>query len=177
MFTRNWYNHIANVISYNTLLNYKTVTGVEYKATSGPQMEIGSTSTNTIGPHMGNPQNSFNGSGGVVFGTGTTAPTVEDYKLSGDLITNLSALANVTVEGDDNGVTITAIYTITNTGADSFTIGEVGIVTNLHYNYFSSNSDSFKGLIERTVLDSPVTIEADGVGQVTYTIRINTHTA
>ena len=61
-----------------------------------------------------------------------------------------------------------AVLTITNNNATDITIGEVGIV------YQGSNTAA---LLERTVLDSPITIPAGGVSQITYTIRMNYPTA
>lgn len=59
--------------------------------------------------------------------------------------------------------------TITNNNETDITIGEVGIVY--------QTGSSYSVLFERTVLESPITIPAGGVGQVTYTIRMNYPTA
>jgi len=109
---------------------------------------------------------------GVVFGTGNTPPTVDDYTLSGSFISGLSTsnvtVAETTSKNDDGSMVFTYVYTINNsTGAD-ITIGEIGIQT-----YANSSSYYINVLVERTVLDTPVTIAAGGVGQVTYTIRMN----
>lgn len=114
---------------------------------------------------------------GVLFGTGNTVATSDDYKLSGDVITGLSS-ANVTYTSeavyDDNGVTLTTVYTISNTTGADLTIGEVGLVANFSTKVGQVYAAKFYTLLyERTALDSPVTIPADGVGQVTYTICMN----
>ena len=79
----------------------------------------------------------------------------------------------MTVTPDESGLTITALYTITNTGSSAFTIGELGLIAATYTNV-STNS---KCLVERTVLDTPVTIPAGGIGQVEYTITFNYPTA
>lgn len=131
------------------------------------------TATTPGSPTLNLCQTSYTSLGGVVFGTGTTAPALDDYCLSGDLITTFAyTVASFTVDADDTGVTITALYTLTNTGDDAFTIGEVGLIASTYdnSNYKSAN---YKCLLERTVLDTPVTIAAGGVGQVTYTLKMN----
>jgi hypothetical protein len=107
---------------------------------------------------------------GVWFGTGTTPATRGDYNLSGERVTTIEFATNVTQTETADGGVATAIYTITNTGSEAITIGEVATV-----NYILSNNGANAGLAmhDRTVLEAPVTIEPDGVGQVTYTIRMN----
>lgn len=114
---------------------------------------------------------------GVSFGTGNTPPSFDDYALSGDAVTSVSFTLMRQCEVDDNGCTLTCVYTITNTGSEDVTIGEVGIWGRYDYYYSSGNRRAVYPLIERTVLDTPVTIPAGGVGQVTYTIRMNYPTA
>ena len=102
----------------------------------------------------------------VVLGDGDAAPTLDDCKLSGNVLSTITYNADVTRENEDGGATITALYTITNTGTEDITIKELGMIyTNGPVMY------------ERTVLDSPVTIPVGGIGQVTYTIRLNYPTA
>ena len=108
-------------------------------------------------------------SGCVVFGTGDVAPTKDDYCLSGDLITTISGTYAFTNTFDENGYTLEAIYTLTNTGTDSITIKEIAAIGIGKY----SSNYSTACLWDRTVLDTPVTIPAGGVGQVAYTIRFN----
>ena len=104
---------------------------------------------------------------GVVFGTGNTAPEASDYKLAGEIVSTISHGIVVNYSMDDSGFSVTATYTITNTGSETITIREVGLVAS------GGNNAASKVLVERTVLDSPVTIEPAGVGQVVYTIKMN----
>lgn len=115
-----------------------------------------------------NSSNSFS-KRGVCFGNGTTPPTENDHCMEGDLLTNYGC--SQTYEFSKDSITFT--YTITNNGSDPFTISEVGLlgyayVGNGNYRYYSSGI-----LLDRTLLESPITIPAGGVGQLTYTIRMN----
>ena len=105
---------------------------------------------------------------GVVVGSGTTPPTAQDYKLENQITTVSGNVAYNTTQ-DADGVTINSIITVTNTADTDITIGEVGLYVN--------TSGNWTWMAERTVLETPVTIPAGGVGQVTYTIRMNYPTA
>lgn len=106
--------------------------------------------------------------GRVIVGTGDEPPKFDDYKLSGSIISTISGQGNVTVTNDDDGMEYRSLITITNTSAtDEITIKEIG----------ATIGNSATGLLDRTVLDSPLIIPPGGVGQVTYTIRMNYPTA
>lgn len=109
----------------------------------------------------------------VMFGTGDTPPTINDYNLSGELITGLVATKVTTNYINSDSFSISTLYTLTNTGTEAVTIKEVGLGQSFKYHGNSDNSC----LIERTVLDTPVTIPAGGIGQVEYTITLTYPTA
>lgn len=113
---------------------------------------------------------------GYIFGTGNVAPTVDDFKLSGDMInsskiavTQLSTFARA-----DDTIQYTVEYTIANNADQAITIGEVGLVDYFHYAQGSGSSYQYyyPMLVERTALENPITIEAGGVGKVTYTVEL-----
>lgn len=111
----------------------------------------------------------------VQIGTGTDAPTFHDYYLSGSQITTVtSTYSDNGFVSDDNGWGKSVTYTITNTGSEAFTIGEIALF--YHAKSWSGGSYEYV-LMDRTVLDTPLTIEAGGIGQLTYTIRMNYPTA
>lgn len=106
---------------------------------------------------------------GVIFGTGTGAPSAEDHKLKGELLSGMAATCTSKVEVSGNTFVKTVVYTITNNNDDDKTIGEVGIINSL----MDQNKNSNYVLVDHTYLDNPVTIPAKGgVGQVTYTITL-----
>lgn len=117
--------------------------------------------------------NSTNGLGSVFFGDGDTTPTPNDYNLAGYMFTatDIDVTASVKTVVDDDGVATTGTYTITNKTDAEITIREVCVRARCMYAASSSSYTHF--MLDRTVLDSPVTIPAGGVGQVTYTIRMN----
>lgn len=117
------------------------------------------------------------GVSGVMFGTGTTPVTIDDYKLSGSIITGLTPSISESVGADENGAYRTVIYTLTNTNSYDVTIGEVGAVIMCCESTSTMASSRYPALVERTVLDKPITIPAGGFGQVTYTVRFNYPTA
>lgn len=113
---------------------------------------------------------------GVFFGTGNVSPTIDDYKLSGDVIQNItySSMDNSTFAEDGSNYVLSRTYTITNNNETDITIGEVGYFGESYYRGPNSNNYThIFYLLERTALESPITIPAGGVGQVTYTIQMN----
>jgi hypothetical protein len=154
---------------------YDGSTNTASATNSYKKFDIASTGGGAYGPYLGNILSSAAGNGGVIFGTGTAEPSVNDYCLSGELVTTITGTASVTFTNDDNGATASALYTLTNTGSADVVIGEIGLIASLYSS--SSTNLNYKALLERTVLDQPMTIPAGGIGQVTYTIRMNYPTA
>ena len=111
---------------------------------------------------------------GVIFGTGNAPVTLDDYKLSGDIITTLSGRCTISRGVDANGAYITALYTLNNDGNNDVTVSEIAT---LAYAWTTNSSNKCCPMIDRTVLDTPVTIPAGGIGQVVYTITFNYPTA
>lgn len=96
----------------------------------------------------------------VVFGNGTTPPTPDDFNMSGDILSKNTFGVSCVLEAnknDEGKFYQKCIYTITNNSGADITISEIGYVYKMC-------------LMERSLLDTPVTIPHQGVGQVTYTI-------
>lgn len=100
----------------------------------------------------------------VAFGDGNTPVTPDDFNLAGNSFTTYSASYGCSFSEDNTEVTW--IYTLNNTGTTEFTVREVGVFT---YAY----KDTIVALVYREVLDTPVTIPPNGVGQVTVTFKVN----
>lgn len=174
MFTKNWYKLMALNV-FNTTTSFKKPDGSD-KSHSGASnhalMAIGGSATSYNGNGYYAPQmcrvlkSLTSGLGGVVFGTGNTPPTIEDYTLSGSIITTFSASVAVTKSVDDDGGSITGIYTLVNTASDEITVSEVALLAPYY------PGDGYMVMVERTVLDSPLVIPANGVGQITYTVKL-----
>lgn len=108
---------------------------------------------------------------GICVGSGVTPPTADDYKLESMITSDFSSVIATTL--DANNDTVWTI-TITNTSSEDMTIGEVGYA---NFGYYGAGTSSDYFLFDRTVLDEPLIIPAGGIGQVTYTIRMNYPTA
>lgn len=104
---------------------------------------------------------------GIAFGDGNAEPTLDDLTLSGNLITTLSGTVSRSVTVGDTGCEDTYFYTLTNTGSDPVTIRELGIFSS----YVANDADT-ACLIDRVVLDTPVTIPAGSTGEVTYKFKV-----
>lgn len=111
----------------------------------------------------------INNESAVIFGNGTAKPTLDDYKLAGNIISGISTTATKNTEKVDGGAVITMLYNITNTSSSDITISEIGYFGTVN----TATTTTFVALLDRTVLDTPVTIPVGGIGQVTYTIRMN----
>lgn len=174
MFTKNWYSVLMNTMMNTGKLDVVKLSGESTGSYYYDNVITGllSRSFHCVTPTLYKVLTTTSDDGGVIFGTGTTPATVDDYNLSGDFISTLTASVAISTTGDNNsGAVITAVYTLTNTGTSDVTIGEMGLISNSNSTGYA-NSDS-KVLYEHTVLDTPVTIPAGGIGQVTYTIKFN----
>lgn len=110
---------------------------------------------------------------GVIFANGTTEPTLTDRATAGEHLTTLTESHSVNTSYNDTGTTVTATYTITNTGASDFTISEVAVCDDIYYPNSGGYTRYLPLLIARELLDEPVTIPAGGIGQVTITLTMN----
>lgn len=174
MFTKSWYvAQGAHFIGdYNGEITVKSVTGKDRKVTasSAPLTSFWGTDTAYLNATLNYVAQSYETYGGVIFGDGTVAATVDDTRLSGNLISGFTYSKVLTKTISDTKVELSVLYTITNTGSAAFTISEVGLIS---ASGTSGKSEDYKVLWERTLLDNPVTIEPGGVGQVTYTLTMN----
>lgn len=104
--------------------------------------------------------------GGVILGDGNTAPTVNDYRLSGNMLTTFSASISISRTTLADQFYGTATYTITNTGADTLNIREIAAS-------IPSVATDKRILLTRDVLPSPVIIEPGETGILAYKIKIS----
>lgn len=108
---------------------------------------------------------------GMAFGTGNVPPSLDDYWLSGDLITTVKILLCEVASTEVDGVARnTNAITVQNTSAtDTVVINEMGFVSRL---YIKANSTAYC-LVDRTVLDTPLTLAPGEQGVITYTFTLN----
>lgn len=179
MFTKNWYIGLAGALGSGTTSGLINVSGETPSTTSASNLKYwtifgdgynGYNYSYYSYPYLGRVEKSTSSYSGVIFGTGSTAPTVDDYKLSGSIVTGFSYSATKTsVTYSDTGMTVSWTYSITSTASSDITIREVGLIASTS----GSSGAANMCLLDRTILDEPVTIPAGGVGQVTYTITMD----
>lgn len=108
-----------------------------------------------------------NGRGYIILGSGTTEPTPEDYCLESQITENLSC-DSVSVSRNTTIKTYTA--TFSNSGTSPMTVTEIGYVSRTSYAYNAGENSFDNFLMDRTVLDTPVTIPAGESRTITYTL-------
>ena len=115
---------------------------------------------------------------GISIGTGDTPPTEEDYNLEATITSGVTMTLTETASGiDAPGMPyIQFKITVTNTGSDPITVKEIGYKrqasVKLSLGYSSSGgTGNTVLLLDRTVLDTPVTIAAGDAGIITYKLR------
>ena len=109
---------------------------------------------------------------GVSFGTGTTPATASDYVIESILDNtqiSVSTPSAVSFSRVDTYDEYSVTFGITNKTAEAITISEVGLTACPN----TGGSPYPFTLVDRTVLDNPVTIPAGQSKQITYTIRFN----
>jgi hypothetical protein len=96
------------------------------------------------------PTSPFAFQGGQIFlGTGNVTPTIDDYKLSGELVTGLTSQEKSTT-ANNNSITFSAMAT--NNTESPVTIKEIGL------GGYNTSSTPCVFLLTRDVLTTPVTL-------------------
>lgn len=168
MLTRNFYSHMRATMQ-GVSVPFTLFDGTDYSVTAEEVTK------GTIKPFSGMARY-FPDSGstpGINFGTGRTAPKVTDFRLeepidSGLTVTTPSAVSyNRTDEYEE----YVATYGVT--ANETVTISEIGLGAHVQI----SIAPYKNALMDRTVLETPITIPAGETKQITYTIRFNYPTA
>lgn len=113
---------------------------------------------------------------GISVGIGSTAATEDDWQLENTLTTGINITLTETAYGNDAPGIPYVQYkvTVTNTGSDPITVKEIGYkqtVGSVKYPGAPNDSGTIVFLLDRTVLDTPVTIAAGDAGIITYKLR------
>lgn len=174
MFLKNYYKALALYSFSDNVLSATNIQGVNVDGNTytlynyyGVTPTFMYTNVQSAATHVA--QTSITGNPGVIFGDGDTAVTFDDHALAGNLFTTFSFTQTSVVGSDESGMYKTVTFILTNTGDTAFTIKEIGLMGKI-----ASGGKTFRNyLFERTVLESPVTIEPGGIGEVTYTVRFN----
>ena len=99
-------------------------------------------------------------------GDGDTPPTVDDYKLSGNLLTSKLEILETTRSRGNNGIIYTHI--ITNISEEVVTIKEVGLCFGYNVN---SSSSGWICMVTRDVLSEPLVLQVGEQKVLEYNIN------
>lgn len=110
---------------------------------------------------------------GVRIGSGVTPATADDYTLESVIASNMSVTkpSKVSVTRENDFVAVYATYSVTNIGSTPIDISEIGLFSDGYY--ANSSSSHTPILMDRTVLESPITVNPGESKPLTYTIRFN----
>ena len=176
-FRRVLVNTISNSLNLSRISGMtgelKTTGGTVFKPTSGTNMkypqitglstdcEICTSGTNYDSTSI--PPSNFGLQGCEIYlGTGNVTPTIDDYKLSGELVTVLTSQAENTT-ANNNSITFSAIAT--NNTESPVTIKEIGLG-----GYLTNPACVF--LLTRDVLATPVTLNTGDSKTFSITIDL-----
>ena len=113
---------------------------------------------------------------GVSFGTGNTPASMSDYTLGsilGNTQISVTTPSAVSYSRGDTFDEYSVSFGVTNITNEAITISEVGLIANPLYGGSPTSSSNVYALVDRTLLDVPVTIPAHETKHIAYTIRFN----
>lgn len=159
MILRNYYNAVKAMATCNVIPNaLKDALGTTRNAGWYQNAHQGHQLTTFQVNHVG----FDNANTGLIIGSGTTEPTYDDYKLESVISSGISAsLAH------SNGSTV---VTITNSGNQSISISEVGIV---QYALISNNSSNNSPCLIYRETFTPVVLAPNEVCQIIVKVDVN----
>ena len=163
MLTKNFYSFIRAAFQK---------VSAEFTTTGGTAKQSEFISTPSPPFEVMNKWTAKTGATGVSFGTGTTPATASDYWLESILTSSQISVVTpsaVSFSRLDTYDEYSVTFGVTNITSNDITISEVGLTAMPA----SSGGSMCYVLVDRTVLDTPVTIPAGQSKQITYTIRFN----
>ena len=135
---------------------------IDIGSSSGTLRQVWNATVNSLSTLATTPTD---GLGYIVLGSGTTEPTPEDHCLESQITTNLIC-DSVSVSRNTTVKTYTA--TFSNSGTSDITVTEIGYISRILYTFSNWNYIYDDFLMDRTVLDTPITIPAGESRTVTY---------
>lgn len=110
---------------------------------------------------------------GVYFGAGVTAPAKQNYVLESPISSGLSITNPTSLKESNNGngkYEFTAEFILSNTTDKEINIYEIGLFLPVTTQSSTSTFVWNNVLAERTVLTAPITVPANGLAKLNYTI-------
>lgn len=169
MLTRNYRNLMAQMVMAGGHL--KSV--LASKAIDGSTRYISNSVSNTSAfPYSVGTALQLGTGAGISLGTGTTQPTLDDYTMEERITAGLSASVVRTVGEEDGSPYVVYDLTVTNTSARAVTVTEIGYQQNILSAVSESGSaGNAVHLLDRTLLDEPVTIPAGQYAVIRYKLQ------
>ena len=173
MLTNNFYKAMAGALSGNVERNMREMTKTDGTVTSS--LTSSSAVPNEMNPFRymnniyscnSNQLESTNG-GGIIIGTGTTPPTVNDYKLENQITSGFGSTTSFPNSDSAvyNAKGIVSCCTITNSSqTDNLVINEIG--------YIKGRAGYWNILYDRIVLDTPITIAPGATKTIEYRLNM-----
>lgn len=160
MLTKNGYNVIFGILGKSSSVSVKTIAG-------SSAMLSADTYSSTLDLFNAFSHSLTDGKPyytGIYFGNGNAAPSVDDYKLSGEFIQGVSYNGvQTSTDFSDEYSGLQATLAVKNNGSSPKTITEIGLFCVYRSNYVF--------LVDRIVLATPITIPAGGTKSITYNLR------
>ena len=174
MLTKNFYNWLFSLATKKEIANgYTDYTGATANAYPYTSMNSLSVIDNLHYLSIGTMSSSAYG---VKLGTGVTPATFNDYTLENVIIEGLSVAnqESILLNAESDNSSVSATYSIKNISSEPINISEIGLFNRA---YVDGSTTRKLVLLERTVLEEPITIAPGQTKQITYTIRMNYPTA
>lgn len=184
MFTKNYKTWQKMVFNFENFAYFKDAVGVSIQANvnycvnanMGRIMKVARCTTASMAESSSSSKNGLENvttNIGLYFGSGSTAPTEDDYALENMITSGLSIANGSVMVNDEDGVhTVSVSHMLTNTSSEEIVVrevgafGEVGRYSNSKYYYHLV-------LFERTVLTDPMVIPAGKSKMVNYVLTFN----
>lgn len=110
---------------------------------------------------------------GIKVGAGNTSPGIDDYCLESMITSGLSmTVTSVTRSAIDETPSITLVISVTNTSNSDITIKEIGYQGSVNGTNIkgATSQTTYYPLLDRTLLDSPITIPSNETATISYTL-------
>jgi hypothetical protein len=187
MFTNNYINYKYATFMNESSFNYKDISGTERQSSFGSYNDYYSDIGSYIFlGHAGEPPLSVNTAttsgyhtvGGVYFGSGATLPTKDDYCLESPISSDaikVSSMSKTILKQENGQYLFIGEFIVRNISDSAINIQELGCFSQPFYSRSSTGSQTvyYLSLMERTVLDEPITIPAGESRLVAYKLVFN----
>lgn len=167
-----WFKNIINALSFGGFLAGNGGTGYAYNKPIKDR-----TNTTVYPSHSIGFATSFvsNNNEGIIFGTGNTPATDEDYEIESQITSGITVASPIISKGmDGDKCYITLRYVVSNTTSSDIIIKEVGLRGSTMCGTSAGQTTSISKkyiLFDRTVLTTPLTVPASSNAVLEYTLE------